>query len=43
MHESLQVLLDLVLPEGLKKYFELVDHKSDADNLHLYPSSGSCL
>ncbi len=36
MHESLHILLDLVLPEGLKKYFELVDHKSDADNLHLY-------
>ena len=36
MHESLHILLDLVIPEGLKAYFELKDHKSDADNLHLY-------
>jgi len=36
MHESLHVLLDLVLPEGLKKYFKLVGHKSDVDNVHLY-------
>jgi hypothetical protein len=36
MHESLHILLDLVFPEGLKAYFELKDHKSDADNLHLY-------
>jgi len=36
MHESLQILLDLVLPEGLKTYFKLKTHNSDADNLHLY-------
>ncbi len=36
MHESLHIVLDLVFPEGLREYFELVDHKSDADNLHLY-------
>jgi transposase len=36
MHESLHILLDLVFPEGLKAYFELKAHKSDADNLHLY-------
>lgn len=36
MHESLHVLLDLVLPEGVNKYFELKSHKSEIDNLHLY-------
>ncbi len=36
MHESLNILLDLVLPEGVKTYFELKSHQSDADNLHLY-------
>jgi transposase len=36
MHESLNLLIDLVLPEGVKKYFEVVKHESDIDNLHLY-------
>jgi transposase len=36
MHESLNILLDLVLPEGVKSFFELKSHKADADNLHLY-------
>lgn len=36
MHESLHILLDLVLPEGVKTYFELKSHQSDEDNLHLY-------
>jgi hypothetical protein len=36
MHESLHILLDIVLPEGLKRYFELKSHRSDEDNLHLY-------
>jgi transposase len=36
MHESLNFIIDLVLPEGVKKYFEVVKHESDVDNLHLY-------
>lgn len=36
MHESLNVLLDLVLPEGLKSYFELKSHQIKTDNLHFY-------
>jgi hypothetical protein len=36
MHESLHILLDLVLPEGVKTYFELKNHQVDADNIHLY-------
>jgi len=36
MHESLHILLDLVLPEGIKQYFQLTTHRSDEDNLHLY-------
>lgn len=36
MHESLHKLLELVLPEGVKTYFELKSHKVDADNIHLY-------
>ena len=36
MHESLNLIIDLVLPEGVKKYFEVVKHESDIDNLHLY-------
>jgi transposase len=36
MHDSLHILLDLVLPEGVKTYFELKSHESDDDKLHLY-------
>ena len=36
MHESLNFIIDLVLPEGVKKYFEVIKHESDDDNLHLY-------
>ena len=36
MHESLNFIIDLVLPAGVKKYFEVVKHESDVDNLHLY-------
>lgn len=36
MHESLHVILDLVLPEGVKTFFELKNHKADAETLHLY-------
>lgn len=36
MHESLHTLLDFVLPQGVKHYFELITHKSDEENLHLY-------
>jgi len=36
MHEPLNVLLDMVLPEGVKTYFELKSHQLDPDNLHLY-------
>lgn len=36
MHESLHILLELVLPEGVKTYFELKNHKVDIDNIHLY-------
>ncbi|MBL7837381.1 MAG: transposase [Bacteroidetes bacterium] len=36
MHESLHIILNLVLPEGIQSYFELKDHKFDNDNIHLY-------
>lgn len=36
MHESLHTLIDFVLPQGLKHYFELINHQSDEENLHLY-------
>jgi hypothetical protein len=36
MHESLNLIIDLVLPEGVKKYFEVVKHERDIDNLHLF-------
>ena len=36
MHESLHVILDLVLPDGVKTYFELKNHRFDEENIHLY-------
>lgn len=36
MHESLNILLDFVLPAGVKTYFEIVNHTSDDETIHLY-------
>lgn len=36
MHDSLQIILDFVLPEGVKNYFEIVKHTSDDENIHFY-------
>jgi len=36
MHESFDILLDLVLPAGVKTYFELKRHSFDQDTIHLY-------
>jgi hypothetical protein len=36
MHESLNILIELFFPEGLKEFFELKSHKFEAVNLHLY-------
>jgi hypothetical protein len=36
MHESLHIILNLVLPAGIQSYFELKDHRIDNDNIHLY-------
>jgi hypothetical protein len=36
IHESLNLIIDKVLPEGGEKYFEVVKHESDIDNLPLY-------
>lgn len=36
MHESLHIILNLVLPEGIQSYFELKDHKLDKVNIDLY-------
>ena len=36
MHESLHIILELVLPEGVKTFFELKNHKVDSNSIHLY-------
>jgi len=36
MHESLHVILDLVLPQDVKTFFELKSHKADEETLHFY-------
>ena len=36
MHESLYPLLDLVLPQGLKDYFELKDYQQSEEEIHIY-------
>lgn len=36
MHESLNVLLKLILPEVIEEYFELTETKNDRDIIHLY-------
>lgn len=36
MHESLYPLLDLVLPQGLKEYFELKDYQQREEEIHIY-------
>ena len=36
MNDSYDILLKLVLPEGIEAYFELTSHVKEAKNLHLY-------
>jgi hypothetical protein len=36
MHESLYPILDLVLPEGLKEYFELKTYQQSDEEIHIY-------
>ncbi|MNZ70082.1 ISAon1 family transposase N-terminal region protein [Solitalea canadensis] len=36
MHDSFQALLHLVIPEGVSDYFKLVDHKAEANSIHIY-------
>lgn len=36
MNDSFNVLMKLILPEGLEEYFELTSHKNESSTLHLY-------
>ncbi len=36
MHESFNVLMKMILPEGMEGYFELTSHKKEGESLHLY-------
>ena len=36
MHDSLNVLLKLILPEAIEEYFELTETKKDGDIIHLH-------
>ncbi len=36
MHESMNIILDLVLPAGITKYFEVVNHTMDSTSLNLF-------
>jgi transposase len=36
MHESLHIISNLVLPEGVQPSFELNNHRFDEENIHLY-------
>jgi transposase len=36
MHESFNVLLDLIIPEGVSEYFKLTGHKKEDDAIHVY-------
>ena len=36
MHESFNVLLDLIIPEGVSEYFKLTAHKKEDNAIHVY-------
>ena len=36
MHESFNVLLDLIIPEGVSDYFKLTGHKKENGSIHIY-------
>ena len=36
MHESMNIILDLVLPAGITKYFEVVNHTMDSTSINLF-------
>ena len=36
MNDSFNILMKLILPESLEEYFELINHKKEGENLHLY-------
>lgn len=38
MHDSFNVLMKMILPEGMEEYFELTSHNKAGESLHLYIS-----
>lgn len=36
MNDSFDILLKLILPEGIEEYFELTSHIKEGETLHLY-------
>ena len=36
MHESMNIILELVLPAGVTKYFEVVNHTMDSTSINLF-------